>query len=230
MAGPVHFQNPDGFNYTPVSAANPLPMGGPVAGGAAAAGNPIPVGLDFNTTPPTLTTGQRVTAQGDNRGNAKVVLMSGGSAIGALAPSATGTISAGGTVASQALCHLFKSDGTGWRADTRPSTASRIPSAAATTNATVAKAAAGDLHMITGRNASASVRYIKFCNVASGMVVGTTAVVLTYALAPASNFEIDAGGFYFSAGISYALTTGAADADTGALTAADVLGLNVTVA
>lgn len=108
--------------------------------------------------------------------------------------------------------------------------ASRIPSAAATTNATVAKAGAGDLHMVSGYNAAAAVRYIKFYDKATAPTVGTDTPVLMYALAPSAAFNLNADGFFFSTGISYALTTGAADADTGALTLADVVGLSVTYA
>lgn len=214
-----------------VSAANPLPAlsGGPAASGAAASGNPVPMGMDYNTTQPTVTNGQRVTAQADSRGNLKVTLMSGVTAAGMTVASVTALVSAA-LAGVDVIAHSYKSDGTGWRADSRPSGASRIPSAAATTNATVAKASAGDLHVITGYNAAASVRYIKVYNKATAPTVGTDTPVLTYALAASSTFNIDSGGFYCSAGISYAMTTGAADADTGALTLADVVGLNVTYA
>lgn len=105
--------------------------------------------------------------------------------------------------------------------------ASRILSAAATTNATSAKASAGYLHQVSGYNASASARYIKFYNKASAPTVGTDTPILTYYVPGSSAFVFDVPGLYFSTGIAYALTTGGADADTGALTAADILGLNV---
>lgn len=108
--------------------------------------------------------------------------------------------------------------------------ASRIPSAAASTNATVAKAGAGDLHGVSGYNAAATARYIKFYDKASAPTVGTDTPVLMYALAPTAMFSFNADGFFFRTGISYALTTGAPDADTGALTAADIVGLSVTFA
>jgi hypothetical protein len=110
--------------------------------------------------------------------------------------------------------------------------ANRILSAAATTNATSAKASAGRLYKIRGLNASASVRYLKFYNKASAPTVGTDAVILTLALKASDVFDIDFEniGYYFSTGIAYALTTGSADNDTGALTAGDVLGLNVVYA
>lgn len=107
---------------------------------------------------------------------------------------------------------------------------SRIPSAAATTNATLAKNAAGKLFMVSGYNASAAVRYVKIYNKASAPTVGTDTPILTLAVPPTAAFAFDIGGLYFATGIAYALTTGAADADTGALTLADIVGLNVVYA
>ena len=111
-------------------------------------------------------------------------------------------------------------------------TVARLVSAAATVNATVAKASAGRLYRIHGYNAATGVRYLKLYNKASAPTVGTDVPVVTIPLSPSREFDIDLGliGQYFSTGIAYALTTGAADADTGVLTAADVVGLNLWVA
>lgn len=108
---------------------------------------------------------------------------------------------------------------------------SRIPSAAGTTNGTVAKASAGRLYKIRGHNAAAAVRYLKLHN-STTVTPGTTAVTHTFALPAGQAFDIDFGliGLYFATGICYSLTTGAADNDTGALTAGDILGLNVIFA
>jgi hypothetical protein len=108
-------------------------------------------------------------------------------------------------------------------------TVTRLVSAAASTNATVVKAAAGRVYMIRGYNAAAAVRYLKIYNKATAPTVGTDTPILTFALKPSDNFDIDfqAIGYYFATGIGFALTTGSADADTGALTAADVVGMNV---
>jgi hypothetical protein len=104
---------------------------------------------------------------------------------------------------------------------------SRILSAAASTNATSAKASPGYLHKVVGYNAAASARYLKIYNKASAPTVGTDTPVMTFYLPATTAFALDLDGVHFSAGIAYALTTGGADADTGALTAGDVLGLNV---
>ena len=104
---------------------------------------------------------------------------------------------------------------------------SRILSAAGTTNATSAKASAGYLHQASGFNAAVTARYLKFYNKASAPTVGTDVPILTLYLPASTAFVFDIPGLYFSTGIAYALTTGGADNDTGALTAGDILGLNV---
>lgn len=107
------------------------------------------------------------------------------------------------------------------------SAASRIPSAANSTNATVALASPGYLESISGYNAAVATRYLKFYDKATAPTVGTDVPVLTYALPASTAFNIAVGGFEFSAGIAYGMVTGAADNNTTALTAGDVLGLNV---
>lgn len=108
---------------------------------------------------------------------------------------------------------------------------SRIVSAAATTNATSAKASAGRVYAIHGYNAAATLRYLKLFNKASAPTVGTDVPVKTIVLPPSTAFALDFPlGYSFAAGIAYALTTGSADNDTGALTSGDVLGLNVDYA
>jgi hypothetical protein len=103
---------------------------------------------------------------------------------------------------------------------------SRIVSAAASTNATSAKATNGTVKMATGYNAAGAGRYLKFYNKTSAPTVGTDTPRKTVYLPATTAFAIQMDDYY-SQGIAYALTTGAADNDTGALTAADVLGLNI---
>lgn len=104
--------------------------------------------------------------------------------------------------------------------------ASRILSAAASTNGTSAKASAGTLKNIAGYNARTSAVYLKLYNKASAPTVGTDTPVLTLYLPASTGFVFDFS-FSFATGIAYALTTGSADADTGAVAAGDILGLNV---
>jgi hypothetical protein len=104
----------------------------------------------------------------------------------------------------------------------------RLLSAAASTNADFAKASAGRLYAIQGYNASSSVRYLKLYNKASAPTVGTDTPVKTLAIPPSVGFAFDwPHGYSFATGIAFALTTGSADADTAALTAGDILGLNL---
>lgn len=113
--------------------------------------------------------------------------------------------------------------------DSSPANAtSRILSAAASTNATSAKAAAGRIFQVSGYNANAAARYLKIYNKASAPTVGTDTPVITKYLPPQAAFVFDwLNGYALGTGIAYALTTGSADADTGALTAADILALNL---
>lgn len=93
---------------------------------------------------------------------------------------------------------------------------------AATTNATVAKASPGRLYGWSCSNVNVLARYLKIYNTAGVPVPGTTPVVLTITL-PASgvtNQQFPAG-INFTAGIGFALVTGAADSDTTAVAASE---------
>lgn len=97
---------------------------------------------------------------------------------------------------------------------------------AATTNLTAAKGSAGQVYHISATNINAAVRYLKFYNSTSA-TVGTTAIVYRMAIpgnTAGSGFTTTFPyGFAFSTGISYALTTGAADNDTGAVAASEIM-------
>ena len=105
----------------------------------------------------------------------------------------------------------------------------RLAAALASTNATVVKASAGRAIRVSCWNAAAAVRYLKLYNKATAPTVGTDVPVITIPLKPADvcKFELTDYGLQFSTGISYALTTGPTDADTGALTANDVTALSI---
>lgn len=113
-----------------------------------------------------------------------------------------------------------------------PTAANRIPSAAGSNNATVVKASAGRLWHVNGFNAAAAVRYIKFYDKATAPAPATdnTLLALVFALQASVPFSFALGGmwgFPFLTGIGFALVTGASDTDNTAVTAADILGLNV---
>lgn len=104
----------------------------------------------------------------------------------------------------------------------------RLVSAAATVNPTIVKASGGRVYKITGQNAAAAIKYIKLYNKATAPAETDTPVI-TLAVAASAPFEFNFAnlGLYFDTGISYRLTGVNADNDTTALTAGDILSLNV---
>lgn len=101
-------------------------------------------------------------------------------------------------------------------------TISRLISAA-TTNATVVKASAGQLFGWYIFNVNSSVRYLKIYNKATSPTVGTDTPILTIAIPAANGANVEfTNGIACSAGIGFALTTGVADADTAAVAANEI--------
>lgn len=103
----------------------------------------------------------------------------------------------------------------------------RLLSAAATDNATNVKASAGTLVQVKGYNDSVAARWLKLYDKATTPASTDTPRESIY-LPPKTAFVFDNLGLY-AAGIGFRITTGSADNDTGALTLADILGLNVSV-
>jgi hypothetical protein len=96
---------------------------------------------------------------------------------------------------------------------------------AASTNATSVSATANTLlygYYIS--NTNSSVRYVKFYNKASAPTVGTDTPVLVLAIpgSGAANVSFPAG-INFTTGLAFATTTGAADSDTAAVAANEVI-------
>lgn len=102
----------------------------------------------------------------------------------------------------------------------------RLLSAVATTNATSVKAGNGTVTRITGYNAAASPRYLKLYDKASAPTVGTDTPRKTIYLPAATGFVFDMND-YFGQGVAFAITGAAADNDTTAVAAGDILCLNV---
>lgn len=95
---------------------------------------------------------------------------------------------------------------------------------AATTNATSAKASAGQVFGWYLSNANASTRFFKLYNKASAPTVGTDTPVMTIPIPGGSGANVEfANGIAFATGIAYALTTGVADADTAAVAANEIV-------
>jgi hypothetical protein len=98
---------------------------------------------------------------------------------------------------------------------------------AATTNATSVKASAGTLYDVFVSSVNAAARYLKIYDKASAPTVGSDTPALTI-LIPGNTAGGGAAkgwfrGVAFSNGIAFALTTGAADADTGAVAASEIV-------
>lgn len=111
-----------------------------------------------------------------------------------------------------------------------PSATSRLPSSAASVNATLVKASPGSVNTISGVNAAAAVTYLKLYNKATAPTVGTDTPFATLALSASSAFNLNLSGLQFSTGIGFGLTTGAADNSTAAVASGDILGLTITYA
>lgn len=208
-----------------------LSVGGEVADDAAAAGNPVPMGGRYESTPPTFTTGDRVESRFDSRGNLQVTLMNKDGIAGPGLTTSLADASANNpsriTVGN--FPHIF--NGSTWDRDTAPNASSRIPTSAASVNATSAKASAGRIFTIIAYNTTASTIYLKVYNMASAPTVGTDTPVLTLPIPAGGGLAMDwPKGLYCSTGIAYALTTSVADAGSAAVGAGDIVGLNVVYA
>lgn len=106
--------------------------------------------------------------------------------------------------------------GTGWSISAANS--------AASTNATSAKGSAGRLHGYSVFNSNASPRYLKIYNKASAPTVGSDTPFMRV-LIPAgggANAFWPSPGITMGTGIAWALTTGAADSDSGAVAANEI--------
>ena len=188
----------------------------------------------YNATQPAVTSGQNVELQVGSRGALRVQIADadGTNNMSVGFPSANGADL--GTVAHARMMNAnFVFNGTTWDRESKVATVARLLSAAASTNATSVKASAGNVFKIVGVNTNAAARYLKFYNKASSPTVGTDTPVATLYLPPTAvnggQFQFDFGSqpLYLGTGVAYALTTAAADADTGALTSGDVVALNI---
>ena len=185
----------------------------------------------YQLTPSTLTDGSQ--AHGfrcDSRGALMVSSTNAGVSTIALADNADGVAASATVNGDKVVTRETVFNGTSWDRSRKTNLTARLVSAAASTNATSVKATPGDVGKISGFNAAAAKRYLKLYNKASAPTVGTDTPVFTLTLPAGAPFNFDLGNHYFSTGIAYALTVNGADADTTALTAADVESLNITYA
>lgn len=214
-----------------IASGTPVIIGGALAHDAVYSGNPVPIAAYASAAIPTAVSTADIAHlwSGLNGQLAVFLCDTSGLAANLLAGNSDAVASSTRGLAVDNLPQIW--NGTAWERDSRPNATSRILSSAATTNATSAKASLGQLFMATGRNTTATVLYLKLYNKASAPTVGTDTPVATLPCPPAANFAWDwPKGRSFSIGIAYALTTGSADNDTGAVAAGDIIGLNLDYA
>jgi hypothetical protein len=99
---------------------------------------------------------------------------------------------------------------------------------AATTNATSVKGSAGTLGFLAASNINASPRYLKLYDKATSPTVGSDTPVAVFVIPGATtgtgtNLALPTYGLQFTLGIALAITTGVADADTGAVAASEIV-------
>ena len=109
----------------------------------------------------------------------------------------------------------------------------RLVSAAASTNATLVNGGYTKLHGFNLANAAAAVRYLKIYDKATAPTIGTDAPIATFHLPANSvnggviNVDFASNPIHLRFGLGFGLTNLLADSDTTALTAADVVALNL---
>jgi hypothetical protein len=228
---PAKLVNPDGSD---LDVTTPPAVQGDLAAGAADTGtNPIKIGgIAYSSgAMPTFAGGQRTAWSMGTRGAGAVTLYPENSST-PVATAAPGRGSSGTLVVLRTGARLELYNGTTYDPLQKAGVA-RLISAAASVNATSVKTTSADLFRVGGYNASAALRYLKIYNKGSAPTVGTDTPLLTIPLEPSKPFSIalgGTGGIYLSAGLAYAITTGAADNDTGVLTAGDVTCLSLDYA
>lgn len=219
-------------------------VAGAVASGATDSGNPVKVGGKYNATLPTLSDGQRGDLQVGSRGVLRVALVADGATTimtrtsdnsDAMAVSATSdkyvTISRN-NVFNGTTWDRTPGDTTGAYSVSRASTVGGYTPgqliSAATTNATNVKASAAKIGYITASNVNAAARYLKIYNKATSPTVGTDTPVHTFLIpgntaGAGTNIPLPSQGIELTNGFSFALTTGAAVSDTGAVAASELI-------
>jgi hypothetical protein len=99
---------------------------------------------------------------------------------------------------------------------------------AASTNSTMVSSQLRVVKSVTGYNAATSARYLKLYNKASVPVVGSDTPFKVLYLPPSASFHFSwPSGIQFNLGVGYGLTTGPGSADTAAVSANDILVMNV---
>jgi hypothetical protein len=112
-----------------------------------------------------------------------------------------------------------------------PTSTARLPSSAATTNATNAKASAGRIYQASGKNNAAYDVFLVLYDAATNPPVpGTTTIRKKIQIPAGQAFVFDFPGGIFANGIGYAFTKLVADADATALASGDITAFNLDYA
>jgi hypothetical protein len=95
------------------------------------------------------------------------------------------------------------------------------------TNEALIEAGRHWVHQAIGYNNNAALRYLKLYDKATAPIVGTDIPKLLIPLPPTTAFSVLIRALEFERGVGFALTTGQAHADTGAVGADDIRGLSI---
>lgn len=211
---------------------------GTIADGATDSGNTVKVGGVVNVGAPTsAATGQRIPIWQNARGAVEVGAFATASTDAtsnalAMLTTQTGTPLMGGAagfVFNGSTFDRQRGDLIGTyvvqKAATTGGTLTSKIISAATTNATVVKASAGQVYGIQLSNSGAAWAFVKVYNKATAPTVGTDATIEVIGIPPGGRCEINRPiGMPFAAGIGLAITAGFADTDTAAVAAGQVVG------
>lgn len=234
-AGPnVPMQVPSDLNGNAIDLSQPSQVVGSVASGSTDSGNPVKTGGVAWSNPGSAaqkSDGQRAEIVTGSKGvQWAAIIFNSSPADGLTNANGGGTVIDGNGNVRRLENWPYIFNGTSWDRDRKPNSVSRIASSAASNNATLAKASAGDVCNISGYNANAAVRYLKLYNKASAPSPASDTPFAVFALPPTATFNYQLSSLYFSTGIAYALVTGSADNDNTSVGAGDILGLNITYA
>lgn len=201
---------------------------GNIAHDGADSGNPLKVGGVYKSSGTAVASGDRTDFLTDAKGNQGGFIVAAGAdpascvAVGNNHADATSN----GTQRLAVANFPMKFNGASWDRDARPWGISRIASAAASVNASLAKSSAGAIAWVMGQNKAAYDIHLKLYNKASSPTVGTDTVALSVPLPAGAAFFLPIG-VYLGTGIAYGLTQGAGDSDTTALAAGDIVSFSL---
>lgn len=195
-----------------------------------AAANSLQVGLVYNSSPLTLTTGQQSSLQGDVNGNLKVT---GGVADATsktsqlYSPLAAVSETAASTIANATIGYLsMDPNNRALRVELMPGTATGsgndVYEVAASDNHRVIKNGAGTLRAISYTNNSATLAYLRYYNAGTGFNGCNSATNILYEIGIPANTSIAGdnpavppNGIAFATGLSMCVTSGFGQTNTG---------------